>query len=77
MAHAWAEERQLDKAGQRIPAARDRLLYWSLHCQPATVVMPTGTGKTEAMIAACVAYGAEPLLIYSTDSARDTLPGGV
>ncbi len=37
--------------------------YWSLHRQPATVVMPTGTGKTEAMIAACVAYGAEPLLI--------------
>jgi hypothetical protein len=40
--------------------------YWSLHRQPATVVMPTGTGKTEAMIAACVAYGAEPLLICST-----------
>ena len=37
--------------------------HWSLQRQPATVVMPTGTGKTEAMVAALVAYGAEPLLI--------------
>ena len=30
--------------------------HWSLHQNPATVVMPTGTGKTETMVAALVAY---------------------
>lgn len=30
--------------------------HWSLYKQPATIVMPTGTGKTETMIAALVAY---------------------
>lgn len=30
--------------------------HWSLYRQPATVVMPTGTGKTETMLASLVAY---------------------
>lgn len=35
--------------------------HWSLYKQPATVVMPTGTGKTETMLAALVAY--QPMLV--------------
>lgn len=30
--------------------------HWSLHQNPATVVMPTGTGKTETMLGALAAY---------------------
>ncbi|MCK8688541.1 DEAD/DEAH box helicase family protein, partial [Pseudomonas umsongensis] len=30
---------------------------------PATIVMPTGTGKTETMLAALAAYGREPFLV--------------
>lgn len=31
-------------------------MHWSLHTQPATVVMPTGTGKTETMLATIAAH---------------------
>lgn len=37
--------------------------HWSLHHQPATVVMPTGTGKTETMLAALVAYSPGIMLV--------------
>ncbi len=37
--------------------------HWSIYRQPATVVMPTGTGKTEIMLAALAAFVREPLLI--------------
>lgn len=37
--------------------------HWSLEHQPATIVMPTGTGKTETMLAALAAYGRSPLLV--------------
>lgn len=37
--------------------------HWSLYNQPATIVMPTGTGKTETMLAALVAYQLENLLV--------------
>lgn len=37
--------------------------HWSLYKQPATVVMPTGTGKTETMLAAMVAYRPGTILI--------------
>lgn len=30
--------------------------HWSIHSSPATIVMPTGTGKTETMLAAVAAY---------------------
>ncbi len=30
--------------------------HWSLHHDPATIVMPTGTGKTETMLAALAAF---------------------
>lgn len=37
--------------------------HWSLEHQPATIVMPTGTGKTETMLAALAAFGRSPLLV--------------
>lgn len=37
--------------------------HWSLYDQPATVVMPTGTGKTETMLSALAAYIRGPLLV--------------
>jgi superfamily II DNA or RNA helicase len=37
--------------------------HWSLHKQAATVVMPTGTGKTETMLATLVAFNTGTLLV--------------
>lgn len=37
--------------------------HWSLEHQPATIVMPTGTGKTETMLAALAAFARSPLLV--------------
>lgn len=37
--------------------------HWSLEHQPATIVMPTGTGKTETMLAVLAAFGRSPLLV--------------
>jgi len=37
--------------------------HWSLYSQPATIVMPTGTGKTETMLSVLAAYVRKPLLI--------------
>lgn len=37
--------------------------HWSLDAQPATIVMPTGTGKTETMLATLTAYGKSATLV--------------
>ena len=37
--------------------------HWSLYQQPATVVMPTGTGKTETMLATLATLVQGPLLV--------------
>ena len=37
--------------------------HWSLYRQPATIVMPTGTGKTETMLATLIAYNPGTLLV--------------
>lgn len=37
--------------------------HWSVFQTPATVVMPTGTGKTETMLAALAAYVRKPMLV--------------
>ena len=37
--------------------------HWTQSHQPATIIMPTGTGKTETMLAALVAYIRGPLLV--------------
>ncbi|MDY0042920.1 MAG: DEAD/DEAH box helicase family protein, partial [Desulforhabdus sp.] len=42
-----------DQKGLRLPqlgALYATLAHWSLHAEPATIVMPTGTGKTETML---------------------------
>lgn len=55
-----------DKRGLRPPqigALHAIGAHWSLHTQVATVVMPTGTGKTETMLAALAAYVRKPLLV--------------
>ena len=45
--------------------------HWTLGCDPALVVMPTGTGKTEVMIAAAVAsQSSRVLVIVPTDALR-------
>jgi len=55
-----------DKRGLRPPqigALHAIGAHWSLHTQAATVVMPTGTGKTETMLATLAAYVREPILV--------------
>jgi len=37
--------------------------HWSVFTSAATIVMPTGTGKTETMLAALAAYVRDPLLV--------------
>jgi len=37
--------------------------HWSIHHSPATIVMPTGTGKTETMLSALAAYNCSPLVV--------------
>jgi superfamily II DNA or RNA helicase len=46
--------------------------HWSLGHKPATVIMPTGTGKTETMLSALCAYQCAPLLVaVPTKALRD------
>lgn len=55
-----------DKRGLRPPqlgALHAIGAHWSINKQPATIVMPTGTGKTETMLAALAAYLRKPLLV--------------
>jgi superfamily II DNA or RNA helicase len=50
--------------------------HWSLTSQPATVVMPTGTGKTETMLATLAAYDCRNVLvIVPTDALRSQTAG--
>ena len=37
--------------------------HWSINKSPATVVMPTGVGKTETMLSTLAAYDCTPLLV--------------
>ncbi len=55
-----------DKRGLRPPqlgALHAIGAHWSIYTQPATVVMPTGTGKTETMLASMAAYVRAPMLV--------------
>lgn len=48
--------------------------HWAISDTPATVVMPTGTGKTETMLALLISQGCERLLvIVPTDALRTQL----
>jgi superfamily II DNA or RNA helicase len=46
--------------------------HWSLFHQPATVVMPTGTGKTETMLSVLASYQTGPLLVIVPSDALRT-----
>lgn len=47
-------------------------MHWSLHTQPATVVMPTGTGKTETMLATIAAHEVDRSIVaVPTKALRD------
>lgn len=46
--------------------------HWSIYHQPATIVMPTGVGKTETMLAAQAAYLRKPLLVVVPSDALRT-----
>jgi superfamily II DNA or RNA helicase len=67
-----------NRPGLRRPqlgAVHSILGYWTTRrMQPATVVMPTGTGKTETMLALLVAARPEKLLVLvPSDALRDQL----
>lgn len=49
--------------GPQIGALHSIGAHWSINQAPATIVMPTGTGKTETMLAAIVAYNLRKVLI--------------
>ncbi|GAP21227.1 DEAD/DEAH box helicase [Leptolinea tardivitalis] len=61
------EDNASGKAGLRLPqlgALHSILGYWTTdNLKPATVVLPTGTGKTETMLALLVAAQIESLLV--------------
>lgn len=46
--------------------------HWSLAKSPATIVMPTGTGKTETMLATLIAHRIEHLLVVVPSRALRT-----
>jgi superfamily II DNA or RNA helicase len=58
---ATAEQRGLRNA--QLGALHGLLAHWSVSDETATVVLPTGTGKTDTMIAALVAERLCPLLV--------------
>ena len=50
------------------------LAHWKVGNEPATIVMPTGTGKTETMLALCVHQRLERLLVVvPNDALRDQI----
>lgn len=68
------ESLDFDKLGLRIPqigAIHAVLAHWAITDEAATVVMPTGTGKTETMLSVLVSRRCSKLLvIVPTDALR-------
>lgn len=69
------DDRAVGNTGLRPPqlgALHSIGAHWSIHQTPATIVMPTGTGKTETMLATLAAYirGAF-LVVVPWDMLRD------
>ncbi len=66
---------QVMQTGLRPPqigALHATLAHWTTSNEPATVVMPTGTGKTETMLALLIAKQCERLLVVvPTDPLRE------
>jgi superfamily II DNA or RNA helicase len=76
MGLSFKEERrvsgELVEKGLRVPqlgALHAALAHWSVSEDPGTVVMPTGTGKTETMLALLVHQRPERLLVVVPNSA--------
>ena len=71
------EEGQITKPGLRPPqigALHATLAHWSVTDRSATIVMPTGTGKTETMLALLTVVGIERLLVVVPNAAlRDQI----
>ena len=58
----------------QIGALHAALAHWSVSTKPATVVMPTGTGKTETMLALMVAVSIKRLMVVVPNTAlRDQI----
>lgn len=53
----------------QIGALHATLAHWSVSTKPATIVMPTGTGKTETMLALLTAVGIERLMVVVPNAA--------
>lgn len=73
------EAGEIVERGLRAPqlgALYATLAHWSVSNQPATIVMPTGTGKTETMLALLAAVQIERLMIVVPNAAlRDQIAG--
>jgi superfamily II DNA or RNA helicase len=65
---------QIVQTGLRLPqlgALHAIASHWTLGSEPALVIMPTGTGKTEVMISAAIASQSERVLVVvPTDALR-------
>ncbi len=73
------ERAKLVRPGLRVPqigAVNAVRAHWSVSSKPATIVLPTGTGKTETMLALLVSERIEKLLvIVPTDQLRLQIAG--
>lgn len=71
------ENGEIEEGGLRSPqigALHATLAHWTIGSDPATVVMPTGTGKTETMLAVTAHQRAERVLvIVPTSTLRDQI----
>ena len=71
------DEHAVTQRGLRPPqigALHAALAHWSVSTKPATIVMPTGTGKTETMLALLTAVGVERLMVVVPNAAlRDQI----
>lgn len=70
-------DKSVHRPGLRPPqigALYAALAHWTAHEEAATIVMPTGTGKTETMLALCVQQRLERLLVVvPNDALRDQI----
>ena len=58
----------------QIGALHAALAHWSVSTKPATIVMPTGTGKTETMLALLITVEIERLMVVVPNAAlRDQI----
>lgn len=69
-------DKSVQRPGLRPPqigALYAALAHWTAHEGAATIVTPTGMGKTETMLALCVQQRLERLLVVPNDALRDQI----